>query len=79
MFKNLTPINVNDSLLLPKEKVPIPKKYVRSKEKIPEPDLRDFIEPVEPFEYFIPEPEIKLDFPAYDFDVLSYVHRFVDD
>lgn len=69
---------MNDSLLLQKDKVPIPKKYVRSKEKIPEPDLHDFLEPVEPFDYYVSEPELKLDFVENEFDVLSYVHKYMD-
>lgn len=79
VFRNLTPINVNDSLLMPKEKTSIPRKYNRSSDKTPIPDLQDFLEPVAPYTYTVPEPEIKVDIIKYEFDVVSYYkEQFLD-
>ncbi|KNC27081.1 hypothetical protein FF38_00899 [Lucilia cuprina] len=78
LFKNLTPINVNDSILLPKDKMPIPKKYIPNNDKIPAPELQDFLDTVAPNTYVIPEPEINLEFMEYEFDVLSAYKQLIE-
>lgn len=70
---------MNDSILIPIEKTSIPRKYDRSSDKIPIPDLQDFLEPIASYTYTVPEPEIKLDVIKYEFDVMSnYKDHYLD-
>ncbi|KAM7350565.1 reduction in Cnn dots 4 [Cochliomyia hominivorax] len=78
VFGNLTPINVNDSLLMPKAKTSIPKKYSRSSDKIPIPELNDFLEVVAPHTFTVEEPEIKVETIKYEFDVMSYYRQLIE-
>ncbi|XP_034472572.1 uncharacterized protein LOC117780235 [Drosophila innubila] len=72
VFKNLTPLNVNDSLYeMNKTKAASSK----SKESIQkchqaEPTLEEFVEKIDHFRLIMPEPELQLDFPREDFDFL---------
>lgn len=43
---------------------------MQSSGNIPIPDLRDFLVDVPPLKYVIEDPEIKLEFSDYDFNVL---------
>lgn len=55
IFKNLIPINVNDSLLISSEEPkPFRKKYVAKTNKDPVPELSDFLTPIPPLEHVIP-------------------------
>lgn len=46
VFKDLIPINLSDSIILPQKMKINKKKYVFKQKKDPEPDLEDFITPV---------------------------------
>ncbi|XP_055641291.1 protein PPP1R35 homolog [Toxorhynchites rutilus septentrionalis] len=61
VFKNLVPMNVNDSVLIPATKKPIRTKYVSKEKRDPEPELSDFLRPISACDiefdpYLPPEP-----------------------
>lgn len=76
VFKNLIPINVNDSILMPRQEISLPQKYGKT-DKICPPELCDFLKPVEHNIYTEPEPNLKLQFCDYEFDILSNYSRFI--
>ncbi|KAH8392925.1 hypothetical protein KR215_010983 [Drosophila sulfurigaster] len=68
IFKNLTPLNVNDTLSnweVSKPSKPIPKT------EQPEPVLNQYVETIKPVERFMPEPALQLEFPYDDYDFLQ--------
>lgn len=70
VFKDLTPLNVNDSLYLPKAGSSKSKEYVV--QDLPkEPQLSEFLEKIDPLHVIVPEPELDFDFPPEDFDFLK--------
>ncbi|KAH8324429.1 hypothetical protein KR074_007161 [Drosophila pseudoananassae] len=74
VFKDLVPLNVNDSVLVPHKQGDslrnrITKEAV-SKSKS-EPQLADYAEKIEPIILAVPEPGIYLDFPREKFDFLG--------
>ncbi|KAH8353555.1 hypothetical protein KR084_011787 [Drosophila pseudotakahashii] len=76
VFKDLVPLNVNDSVLVPKKLRSDASKNKPSKETEPnkaksEPQLADYAEKVEPIEMAIPEPQIHLDCTQEPFDFLG--------
>ncbi|XP_017004791.2 protein PPP1R35 homolog [Drosophila takahashii] len=76
VFKDLVPLNVNDSVLVPKKIKTDASKNKPSKETEPnkaksEPQLADYAEKVEPIEMAIPEPQIHLDCTQEPFDFLG--------
>ncbi|EDV31168.1 uncharacterized protein Dana_GF15225 [Drosophila ananassae] len=74
VFKDLVPLNVNDSVLVPHKQGETSKnratKETGPKTK-PEPQLADYAEKIEPIILAIPEPELHLDFPREAFDFLG--------
>ncbi|KAH8413362.1 hypothetical protein KR009_010384 [Drosophila setifemur] len=72
VFKDLVPLNVNDSMLLPHKQQREPSKSRASKENAlktnSDPQLADYAEQIEPITMAIPEPELHLDFPQDHFD-----------
>ncbi|EDW78147.1 uncharacterized protein Dwil_GK24163 [Drosophila willistoni] len=65
VFTDLPALNVNDSILVP-QKV---KRNTKAQGKKPmEPQLADYLEPIEPIIMPLPEPELNLDFPDEPFD-----------
>ncbi|XP_011290302.1 protein PPP1R35 homolog [Musca domestica] len=63
VFKNLLPLNVNDSFLPPQQ----PSTSKSSKVKKPtettlQPDLRDYLKPMPPLKHIVPEPKLQLQF-----------------
>lgn len=61
VFKDLIPVNVNDSVLLPATKKSIRVKYTAKEKRDPEPELSDFIRPIAACDiefdpYLAPEP-----------------------
>ncbi|XP_075153427.1 reduction in Cnn dots 4 [Haematobia irritans] len=62
IFKNLLPLNVNDSIL-PSQNVMRPTTKVhKNVDTTLQPDLRDYILPMEPLTHVVPEPELNLEF-----------------
>ncbi|XP_013112216.2 protein PPP1R35 homolog [Stomoxys calcitrans] len=61
IFKNLLPINVNDSIL-PPQNVFRTQKVHKNMDPSLLPDLRDYLQPLPPFSHVIPEPELHLEF-----------------
>ncbi|GAB0091334.1 hypothetical protein DMENIID0001_061650 [Sergentomyia squamirostris] len=53
IYKNLAPINVNDSVIERDER-PFRKKYVTKSQRDPTPKLQDFLTPIEPHQYPLP-------------------------
>ncbi|XP_055836472.1 uncharacterized protein LOC129905108 [Episyrphus balteatus] len=78
IFRNLIPINVNDSILLPKKKSSIRKKYIVN-HKVPTPDLGDFLDPIAPLEHIIPEPDIDLIHDPNDINSFEEFYEFYRD
>ncbi|KAH8240865.1 hypothetical protein KR026_006412 [Drosophila bipectinata] len=74
VFKDLVPLNVNDSVLVPHKQGESSKNRI-SKETVsksqPEPQLADYVEKIESIILAVPEPGIHLDFPREKFDFLG--------
>lgn len=64
VFKNLLPLNVNDSILPPPQQNVFRSAKVNKNNVDPslQPDLRDFLTPMPPLVHYIPEPELRLEF-----------------
>ncbi|XP_055915992.1 uncharacterized protein LOC129948877 [Eupeodes corollae] len=77
VFRNLIPINVNDSVLLPKKKSSLRKKYINH--KVLTPDLGDFLDPIPRLEHTIPEPDIELIHAPSDINVFEEFCEFYRD
>ncbi|KAM8716501.1 hypothetical protein ACLKA7_003385 [Drosophila subpalustris] len=76
VFKNLTPLNVNDSLQeMNRTKASKSKESVK-KYNPSEPQLEEFLEKIDQYRLTLPEPELQLDFPREDFDFL-YAYKKV--
>ncbi|KAI8043099.1 protein PPP1R35 homolog [Drosophila gunungcola] len=76
VFKDLVPLNVNDSVLEPLKLKRGASKDKQSKESEPskvsnEPQLADYVEKVEPIAMTIKEPELRLDYTQEPFDFLG--------
>ncbi|XP_017068520.1 uncharacterized protein LOC108106139 [Drosophila eugracilis] len=76
VFKNLVPLNVNDSVLLPNKIKADVSKEKPVKETDPtkaksEPQLADYAEKVEPVEMDIPEPQLRFDCTQEPFDFMG--------
>ncbi|XP_067625679.1 protein PPP1R35 homolog [Eurosta solidaginis] len=61
LFKNLTPLNVNDSILIQKPSNANPNKFKKIN-KVPAPELCHWLEPQTALKFTIPEPELMLEF-----------------
>ncbi|XP_030377211.1 uncharacterized protein LOC115626099 [Scaptodrosophila lebanonensis] len=69
VFKDLVPLNVNDSILQPLKSKPFKKGSSKERNsEAQEPQLADYVEQIERVELVIPEPNIHLDFPLDDFN-----------
>ncbi|XP_068140475.1 protein PPP1R35 homolog [Drosophila tropicalis] len=69
VFTDLPTLNVNDSVLVPQKVKRDPKAASSSRAKKPvEPQLADYLEPIEPIIMPLPEPELMLEFPDKKFD-----------
>uniref|UniRef100_T1GVF4 Protein phosphatase 1 regulatory subunit 35 C-terminal domain-containing protein n=1 Tax=Megaselia scalaris TaxID=36166 RepID=T1GVF4_MEGSC len=78
VFGDLISLNVNDSIL--PEKVPFRNKYVFKGPKHPEPDLNDFLEPMESLTPpTIPLPDIAITIPNVEFDNFSKFKQYYKD
>ncbi|XP_017471527.1 PREDICTED: uncharacterized protein LOC108362883 [Rhagoletis zephyria] len=66
-FKNLTPINVNDSILIQNQCNSNHSRLTKPN-KVPSPELCHWLEPLPPLKHSIPEPEITLEFCDQEFD-----------
>ncbi|XP_017132158.1 uncharacterized protein LOC108149233 [Drosophila elegans] len=76
VFKNLVPLNVNDSVLEPLKLKRVASKDKPTKESEPskvsnEPQLADYVEKVDPIAMSIKEPELRLDYTQEPFDFLG--------
>ncbi|EDW57635.1 protein PPP1R35 homolog [Drosophila virilis] len=69
VFRDLIPINVNDSLR-EIERPRIVKAKDPSKSNIAEPVLADYVEKIEHVQLLMPEPELIMEFPDEEFDFL---------
>ncbi|XP_011202500.2 uncharacterized protein LOC105225642 [Bactrocera dorsalis] len=67
VFKNLTPINVNDTILIQKQCSANPNKYKKTN-KTPSPDLCHWLDRIPSLRHEIPEPEIALEFCEIEID-----------
>lgn len=73
VFKDLTPLNVNDSLHeVNRNKAGSSKSKESVKKHNPsDPQLEEFLEKIDHYRLITPEPELQLDFPREDFDFLA--------
>ncbi|XP_073827076.1 reduction in Cnn dots 4 [Musca autumnalis] len=64
VFRNLLPINVNDSILPPQQQPTSSRinKVTKNVDTSLQPDLRDYLKPMPPLTHFVPEPELSLQF-----------------
>ncbi|XP_011189367.2 protein PPP1R35 homolog [Zeugodacus cucurbitae] len=77
VFKNLTPINVNDSILIQKQCSANPNKYKKIN-KTPSPDLCHWLDPLPALKHTIPEPEITLEFCEIEIDPFECYLRLLN-
>uniref|UniRef100_W8BTS5 Protein phosphatase 1 regulatory subunit 35 C-terminal domain-containing protein n=1 Tax=Ceratitis capitata TaxID=7213 RepID=W8BTS5_CERCA len=76
IFKNLTPINVNDTILIQKQCNANPNKFKAN--KIPSPELCHWLNPLPPLKHTIPEPEITLEFCDIEIDPFDIYLRLLN-
>ncbi|XP_054742666.1 protein PPP1R35 homolog [Anastrepha obliqua] len=76
VFKNLTPINVNDSILIQKHNA-CPNKY-KKLNKVPSPELYHWLEPLPALKHTIDEPEITLEFCEEELDPFQSYLRLLN-
>nr|XP_014099417.1 uncharacterized protein LOC106624252 [Bactrocera oleae] len=77
VFKNLTPINVNDTILIQKQCCANPNKY-KNTNKTPSPDLCHWLDPIPAIKHAIPEPEIALEFCEIEIDPFESYLRLLN-
>ncbi|XP_017060654.1 uncharacterized protein LOC108100999 [Drosophila ficusphila] len=80
VFKDLVPLNVNDSMLIPSNFKGSSSKEKRTKDTDLnkaniEPQLADYADNVDPITIAIPEPQIRMDFVQEPFDFLGAYKR----
>lgn len=78
VFKDLTPLNVNDSMEEKEWFKTNSAKEVTTKTNSEEPQLEDYLEKIEHVQLIMPEPELQLDFLYEEFDFLQAYNRVYD-
>lgn len=74
VFKNLIPINLSDSIILPQKMKINKKKYVFKQKKDPEPDLDDFIVPILAYVSTVEPAKQVYEFQKLNTDVFDEIH-----
>lgn len=78
VFKDLTPLNVNDSMEEREWFKTSASKEVLPKTNTEEPQLQDYLEKIEHVQLLMPEPDLQLDFAIEEFDFLQAYNRVYD-
>lgn len=78
VFKDLTPLNVNDSMQERESFKGHVSREVTSKINLAEPQLEDYLEKIEHVELIMPEPELQLESSFEEFDFLQAYNRVYD-
>lgn len=74
VFKDLIPINLSDSIILPQKMKINKKKYIFKLKKDPEPDLEDFIVPFSAYVSTVPAPETVYEFQKMNPNVFDEIY-----
>lgn len=78
VFKDLTPLNVNDSIEDKEFFKTSASKEVLPKTNTAEPQLENYLEKIEHVQLIMPEPDLQLEFESEEFDFLQAYNRVYD-
>lgn len=80
IFRNLQPINVNDSIMMSNMTKGPRKPYTSNADKMPVPNLNDFLKPVEPLQLVVSDSLVEQYVPVIQprkSDYRSFYHQYI--